>query len=66
MYNLLKSKFTLCGKSKKDISKNIEMPYQTFINKLSGKTDFTLDEAIAIKTTLSEYAPEPLEILFAK
>ena len=66
MYNLLKSKFTLSGKNLKEISKEINISYSTFINKLTGKTDFTLDEAINIKEYLSEYAPESLEILFTK
>lgn len=66
MYNLLKSKITLCESTQKEFSKKIGMSYTTFNSKLSGKTSFTLDEAIKIKEQLSDAAPEPLEILFVK
>ena len=40
------------GLSKKEIAAELEMTYNTFLLKLSGKAHFTLDEAMKLKAIL--------------
>ena len=46
----------------KEFALNIDMPYSTLLAKMSGKSKFTLDEAVIIKTYLQEELP--IEELF--
>jgi len=62
MYRKLESKIAYRGTSKKQMAEDINMNYNTLLAKMSGKSKFTLDEAVAIKTYLQEELP--IEELF--
>ena len=50
------------AKTKKQMAEDIDMNYNTLLAKMSGKSKFTLDEAVIIKTYLQEELP--IEELF--
>ena len=54
MYKLLESRLVYKGISKKQLAEGIHMSYKTILSKMSGKSKFTLDEAILIKEYLNE------------
>ena len=54
MYKELENKIAYQGISKKKLAKDIQMKYHTLLSKMSGKSKFTLDEAICIKEYLRE------------
>lgn len=54
MYRVLESKIAYKGISKKEMASELKMNYNTLLAKMSGKSKFTLDEAIVIKTYLEE------------
>lgn len=54
MYRLLESRLGYKGISKKQLAEGIHMSYGTILSKMSGKSKFTLDEAILIKEFLDE------------
>ena len=54
MYKVLETQIAYLGVSKKQIALAINMKYNTFLSKMSGKSKFTLDEAICIKEYLKE------------
>jgi len=54
MYKELETKIANLGLSKKEIASAINMKYDTFLSKMSGKSKFTLDEAVCIKEYLKE------------
>ena len=62
IYRELESKIAYRGISKKQMAEDIDMNYNTLLAKMSGKSKFTLDEAVAIKTYLQEELP--IEELF--
>lgn len=62
MYRVLEAKIVYRGISKKKLSEDIGMNYNTLLAKMSGKSKFTLDEALEIKTYLDEKIP--IEELF--
>lgn len=62
MYRVLESKIAYRGISKKQMAEDIDMNYNTLLAKMSGKSKFTLDEAVVIKTYLEEELP--IEELF--
>lgn len=57
MYKLLESRLVYKGISKKQLAEGIHMSYKTILAKMSGKSKFTLDEAILIKEYLREELP---------
>ena len=57
MYRVLESKIAYKGISKKQMAEEIDMNYNTLLAKLSGKSKFTLDEAVAIRAYLEEELP---------
>lgn len=57
MYRVLESKITFKRISKKQLADDIHMNYNTLLSKMSGKSKFTLDEAILIKEYLNESIP---------
>lgn len=54
MYRVLESKITFKRISKKKLADDIHMNYNTLLSKMSGKSKFTLDEAILIREYLNE------------
>ena len=62
MYKMLESRIVYKGISKKKLADDIHMNYNTLLAKISGKTKFTLDEAVLIKKYLDETIP--IEELF--
>lgn len=62
MYKMLESRIAYRGISKKRLADDIHMNYNTLLAKMSGKTKFTLDEAVLIKNYLDESTP--IEELF--
>lgn len=54
MYRELEAKIAYRGISKKQMAVDIDMKYNTLLAKLSGKSKFTLDEAVCIKEYLKE------------
>lgn len=62
MYRFLESRLVYKGISKKQLAEGIHMSYGTIISKMSGKSKFTLDEAILIREFLQE--DTPVEELF--
>lgn len=54
MYRLLESKLAYKGISEKQLAEGIHMSYNTILSKMSGKSKFTLDEAVLIKDYLEE------------
>lgn len=46
----------------KDFAKHIGIPYSTLMDKLNGRTPFTVEEAVKVKRALG--VEEPIEILF--
>lgn len=62
MYRLLESRLAYKGISKKQLAEGINMSYGTIVSKMSGKSKFTLDEAILIREFLQE--DTPVEELF--
>lgn len=57
MYRLLESRLVYKGISKKQLAEGIHMSYDTILSKMSGKSKFTLDEAILVKEYLEEEIP---------
>lgn len=57
MYRLLESRLVYKGISKRQLAEGIHMSYRTIISKMSGKSKFTLDEAILIREFLQEETP---------
>ncbi len=54
MYKELEAQIAYRGISKKQLATDINMKYSTFLTKMSGKSKFTLDEAVCIKEYLKE------------
>lgn len=54
MYKELEAQIAYQGISKKQMAVDINMKYTTFLSKMSGKSKFTLDEAVCIKEYLQE------------
>lgn len=54
MYKELEAQIAYQGISKKQMAVAINMKYSTFLAKMSGKSKFTLDEAVCIKEYLQE------------
>ena len=54
MYRVLESKIAYKGISKRQMAEDIGMNYNTLLAKMSGKSKFTLDEAVGIKNYLQE------------
>ena len=54
MYKELEAQIAYRGISKKQLAADINMKYSTFLTKMSGKSKFTLDEAVCIKEYLKE------------
>ena len=54
MYRVLESKIAYKGISKKKMAEELGMNYNTLLAKLTGKSKFTLDEAVLIKSYLEE------------
>ena len=54
MYKKLETQIAYRGISKKQLAVDINMKYSTFLEKMSGKSKFTLDEAVRIKEYLQE------------
>jgi len=63
MYRELESKIAYKGISKKQMAEDIDMNYNTLLAKMSGKSKFTLDEAVIIKTYLQEELPIEARII---
>ena len=64
MYKNVKAQIILSGLSRKDLAQKLGIQYNTLNHKLSGKSVFTLDEAMAIKRILGSNIP--IEQLFEK
>lgn len=64
MYKLLESRLAYKGISKRQLAEGIHMSYKTILAKMSGKSKFTLDEALLIKEYLKEELP--VEKLFGE
>lgn len=62
MYKYVEISIMENGISKKDIAAKLNITYNTLLLKLSGKSKFTLDEALALKEILG--TQEPVESLF--
>lgn len=54
MYKELEAQIAYRGISKKQLAADINMKYSTFLTKMSGKSKFTLDEAVCIREYLKE------------
>ncbi|MBD5498486.1 MAG: helix-turn-helix transcriptional regulator [Lachnospiraceae bacterium] len=54
MYRLLEARLVYKGISKKQLAEGIHMSYGTILSKMTGRSKFTLDEAIRIKEYLEE------------
>lgn len=54
MYKLLNARLAYKGISKKQLAEGVHMSYNTILSKMSGKSKFTLDEAVLIKDYLEE------------
>ena len=54
MYRVLESKIAYKGISKRQMAEDIGMNYNTLLAIMSGKSKFTLDEAVGIKNYLQE------------
>ena len=52
MYKRIEAELVLKGISKKDLSKILNMHYNTLLLKFAGSSKFTLDEALKIKQVL--------------
>jgi hypothetical protein len=52
MYRILYSQMALVGMSKPALAEAIDMKYTTLLDKLAGRTKFTLDESVAIKKAI--------------
>lgn len=62
-YPVLESEIAKNGVMKKDIAKRLGIIPRTLSNKLSGKCDFTLSEAVLIHEIFPDI---PIEVLFRK
>lgn len=54
MYKNLLAETAKAGLSKKDLARLLRIPVESLIDKLSGKSEFMLDECIKIKSALAE------------
>ena len=62
MYPNLYAELARRGKTKRDLAAMISMPYSTLLDKLNGRTQFTLAETVKIKEAIkSDLA---IDILF--
>lgn len=57
MYRTLEAKIAFMGISKKKLAVDLNMNYNTLLAKMSGKSKFTLDEAVLIKKYLGDNIP---------
>lgn len=64
MYKRIEAQIVLSGISKRELAKRVGISYNTLNIKLSGKSAFSLDEAIKIKKEIE--ANEPIEELFKR
>lgn len=64
MYKRVEAQMILRGVSRKELAKQLDISYNTLNQKLNGKSDFSLSEALKIKQVLN--APDPMETLFNK
>ena len=64
MYPNLKAELARVNMSMKDLSKAIDMPYSTLVDKISGRSEFTFQEAVDIRKAIG--VDIPLDELFKK
>jgi len=64
VYRKVLARMALMDVSKTEVAQRLGVSYSTLQNKLCGVTDFTLTEALSIKSLLS--SPEPLEDMFQR
>lgn len=57
MYRNLEAKMAFKGISKKKLAGDLNINYNTLLAKMSGKSKFTLDEAVLIKEYLDDSIP---------
>lgn len=57
MYRYLESRLAYKNITKKQLAEDIQMSYSDVTSKISGKSKFTLDEAILIRDYLEEKTP---------
>lgn len=56
MYRNLLGIMAMKGVTRRKLAEMAKMPYSTLLDKLSGRTSFTLDEAMSIKALLGTTA----------
>lgn len=54
MYKNLKAEIARAGLNKEDLAQLLNIPVDSLIEKLSGNSDFMLDECLKIKSALAE------------
>lgn len=54
MYKNLNAEIARTGLNKEDLAQLLSIPVENLTDKLSGKSDFMLDECIKIKSALAE------------
>ena len=64
MYPNLKAELARVGMTMKDLAKAINMPYSTLVDKASGRSEFTFQEAVDIRKAIG--CDIPLDELFKK
>ena len=64
MYPNLKAEMARAGINLQILAERIDMPYSTLVGKMSGRTEFTVGEAFAIRKALA--VEIPIEVLFEK
>lgn len=64
MYPNLKAELARVNMSLKDLSKAINMPYSTLVDKVAGRSEFTFQEAVDIRKAIG--VDIPLDELFKK
>lgn len=62
MYRLIEAHLVLAGKTKRELSEQLGISYNTLLLKLKGTTCFTLDEAVKLQTLLG--IDESIEEMF--
>lgn len=64
MYQRIDKHLALAGKTKKELAASMGISYNTLLSKLGGRSSFTLDEALLLKSLLE--AEDNVEDLFTK
>lgn len=52
MYPNLKAELARVSMTMKDLAKAIDMPYSTLVDKVAGRSEFTVGEAFAIRKAI--------------